>query len=116
MKLKVLAGYNRFKSDNVFFSGVEVAETSDKYENKQFSSFQNCNSSINSMMNDIVKVLNLQFSVNNFIWKIADFFRGKTQRSPSRKQSKLSNLNLQIVAVSNRLYPFQKGWEFHKYY
>ena len=114
MKLKVLAGYNRFKSDNVFLIEVKDAETSDKYENKQFPSFQNCNSSINSMMNDIVKPLKQQFSVNNFIWKFADFFRGKTQQSPSQEQSKLSNLNLQIVAVSNRLYPFQKGRKIHK--
>lgn len=103
MKQKVLAGYNCFKSDNIFFSEIEVAETSDKYEKKQFPIFHNCNSSINSMMNDSVKPLEQQFSVNNLIWKFDDFFRGKTQRSPSQKQNKLSNLNLQIEAVSNRL-------------
>ena len=103
MNIKVLAGYNRFKSDNVFFRQVENTQAMIEYENMRFRRFLIYNSSRVSTMIDIENQIRHQFSVNNLIWKCPDFFRGKTQRSPSQEQSKYSNLNLQIVAVSNRL-------------
>jgi hypothetical protein len=54
-------------------------------------------------MKNVKDLIESKISVNNLIWRYAIYFRGKTQRSPSQEQSKYSNLNLQIVAVSNRL-------------
>jgi hypothetical protein len=86
MNIKVLAGYNRFKSDIVFFSQVENTQAMIEYENTRFQRFLIYNSSRIFTMNDIVNQVRHQFSVNNLIWKCAIYFRGNTQRSPSREQ------------------------------
>jgi hypothetical protein len=86
MNIKVLAGYNRFKSDIVFFSQVENTQAMIEYENTRFQRFLIYNSSRIFTMNDIVNQVRHQFSVNNLIWKCAIIFLGKTQRSPSREQ------------------------------
>ncbi len=67
MNIKVLAGYNRFKPDNVFFHQVESTQAIIEYENMRFRRFLIYNSSRISTMNDIVNQIRHQFSVNNLI-------------------------------------------------
>jgi hypothetical protein len=86
MNIKVLAGYNRFKSDSVIFRKTEDSEVLIKYKEMLFRSFRNFNSSIISAMKNVKDLIESKISVNNLIWKCAIYFRGNTQRSPSREQ------------------------------
>jgi hypothetical protein len=86
MNIKVLAGYNRFKSDNVFFRKTEDSEVLIKYKEMLFRSFRNFNSSIISAMKNVKDLIESKISLNNLIWKCAIYIRGNTQRSPSREQ------------------------------